>query len=80
MQHPADGQELYWLNTRTIPKPYRGPREVRFEQDFDPSHDVKLALTRCGAAKRRGRGPIGRSGAGGMWLRMTHCAPGLALC
>ena len=46
VQNPPDGQELYWHNTRTVPKPYKGPREVRFEQDFSPDHDVKLALTR----------------------------------
>lgn len=45
VQNPADGQELYWHNTRTVPKPYKGPREVRFEQDFSPHHDIKLALT-----------------------------------
>ncbi|WIA12934.1 hypothetical protein OEZ85_006550 [Tetradesmus obliquus] len=45
VQNPPDGQELYWHNTRTVPKPYKGPREVRFEQDFSPNHDVKLALT-----------------------------------
>jgi hypothetical protein len=45
VQNPPDGQELYWHNTRTVPKPYKGPREVRFEQDFSPDHDVKLALT-----------------------------------
>eukprot|EP00879_Flechtneria_rotunda_P007402 GHRR01007764.1.p1 GENE.GHRR01007764.1~~GHRR01007764.1.p1 ORF type:complete len:418 (+),score=144.06 GHRR01007764.1:797-2050(+) len=45
VQNPPDGQELYWHNTRTVPKPYKGPREVRFEQDFSPHHDVKLALT-----------------------------------
>jgi hypothetical protein len=45
VQNPPDGQELYWHNTRTVPKPYKGPREVRFEQDFLPHHDVKLALT-----------------------------------
>lgn len=45
VQNPADGQELYWHNTRTVPKPYKGPKEVRFEQDFSPDHDVKLALT-----------------------------------
>jgi hypothetical protein len=47
VQNPPDGQELYWHNTRTIPKPYKGPQEVRFEQDFPPDHDIKLALTRC---------------------------------
>lgn len=46
VQNPRDGQELYWHNTRTVPKPYRGPREVRFEHDFSPDHDIKLALTR----------------------------------
>lgn len=46
VQNPPDGQELYWHNTRTVPKPYKGPREVRFEQDFSPDHDIKLALTR----------------------------------
>jgi hypothetical protein len=45
VQNPLDGQELYWHNTRTVPKPYKGPREIRFEQDFSPHHDVKLALT-----------------------------------
>lgn len=45
VQNPPDGQELYWHNTRTVPKPYKGPREVRFEQDFSPDHDIKLALT-----------------------------------
>jgi hypothetical protein len=45
VQNPPDGQELYWHNTRTVPKPYKGPREVRFEQDFSPDHYVKLALT-----------------------------------
>lgn len=45
IQNPEDGQELFWQNTRTVPKPYKGPREVRFEQDFSPGHDVKLALT-----------------------------------
>jgi len=44
-RNPLDGQELYWHNTRTVPKPYKGPREIRFEQDFSPHHDVKLALT-----------------------------------
>jgi hypothetical protein len=45
VQNPPDGQELYWHNTRTVPKPYKGPKEVRFEQDFSPDHDIKLALT-----------------------------------
>eukprot|EP00877_Chromochloris_zofingiensis_P015106 jgi/Chrzof1/984/Cz01g35220.t1 len=45
VQNPPDGQELYWQNTRTVPKPYKGPKEIRLEQDFSPDHDVKLALT-----------------------------------
>jgi len=45
VQNPEGGQELFWQNTRTVPKPYTGPREVRFEQDFSPNHNVKLAMT-----------------------------------
>lgn len=45
VHNPPDGQELYWHNTRTVPKPYKGPAEVRFELDFSPHHHVRLALT-----------------------------------
>lgn len=43
--NPPDGQELYWHNTRTMPKPYKGPLEFRLEQDFPDTYDIKLALT-----------------------------------
>jgi hypothetical protein len=44
--NPPNGTEMTWHNAVTVPKPYKGPREFRFETDLD-SGDVpmKLAVT-----------------------------------
>lgn len=43
--NPPNGMEMTWQNTVTIPKPYKGPLEFRFEQDLHPDQPVKLAVT-----------------------------------
>lgn len=43
--NPQDGQELHWQHTRTVPKPYKGPLQIRSEQDFPADFDVRLAIT-----------------------------------
>lgn len=43
--NPADSWDVRWENDKRAYTPYRGPREIRFSQDFPPELDVKLALT-----------------------------------
>lgn len=43
--HPPDGSELSWKNTVTVPSAYKGPRELRLQQDLSPDCPFKLAVT-----------------------------------
>ncbi|GAX82988.1 hypothetical protein CEUSTIGMA_g10415.t1 [Chlamydomonas eustigma] len=42
--HPLDAAELSWKNTVTVPTAYKGPRELRFQQDLAPDCPVKLPI------------------------------------
>ena len=43
--YPPDAREISWQNGQPVQRPYRGPAQLRFEQDFSPDHDVRLAIT-----------------------------------
>lgn len=44
--NPPNGTEMTWHNAVTVPKPYKGPREFRFETDLDSGEvPMKLAIT-----------------------------------
>eukprot|EP00210_Caulerpa_lentillifera_P006988 g6683.t1 len=43
--NPSDGWDVRWENDRRVHSQYRGPSEIRFTQEFQKEHDVKLALT-----------------------------------
>uniref|UniRef100_A0A7R9VLT4 F-box domain-containing protein n=1 Tax=Chlamydomonas euryale TaxID=1486919 RepID=A0A7R9VLT4_9CHLO len=45
VSNPPNGMEMTWQNTVTVPKPYKGPLEFRFEQDLPSGQPVKLAVT-----------------------------------
>ncbi|GAB4814522.1 hypothetical protein N2152v2_001568, partial [Parachlorella kessleri] len=45
LRYPEDAKEIAWHNGQPVRKPYRGPSELRLEQDFCDSYDLRLALT-----------------------------------
>jgi hypothetical protein len=45
LHYPADAKEISWQGGQPQQRPYRGPSQLRFEQDFDAGHDVRLAVT-----------------------------------
>jgi hypothetical protein len=45
LQYPEDAKEISWQNGQPVPRPYYGPPQLRFEQDFSSSYDVRLAAT-----------------------------------
>uniref|UniRef100_A0A7S0RLF7 F-box domain-containing protein n=1 Tax=Chlamydomonas leiostraca TaxID=1034604 RepID=A0A7S0RLF7_9CHLO len=42
---PQDGLEMTWVNSVTVPKPYKGPKVFRFELDLESKAPMKLAMT-----------------------------------
>ena len=45
LHYPADAKEISWHNGQPVQRPYKGPSQLRFEQDFGADYDVKLAVT-----------------------------------
>ena len=45
LNYPKDAKEISWHNGHPIQRPYRGPSQLRFEQDFADTYDVQLAVT-----------------------------------
>jgi hypothetical protein len=45
LTYPADAKELNWHNGQPVQRPYRGPTQLRFEQDFPSDFEVRLAVT-----------------------------------
>lgn len=45
LMYPEDAKEIHWQNGQPIQRPYRGPSQLRFEQDFSADYDVKIAVT-----------------------------------
>lgn len=45
LQYPEDAKEISWQNGQPVPRPYYGPPQLRFEQDFSTAYDVRLAAT-----------------------------------
>ncbi len=45
LNYPKDAKEISWHNGHPVQRPYRGPSQLRFEQDFPDSYDVQLAVT-----------------------------------
>lgn len=43
--YPQDAVQVEWHNGVAVEHPYRGPREVRFEQKYPNNYPVKLAIT-----------------------------------
>lgn len=43
--YPEDAREISWHNGQPVQRPYRGPRQLRFEQEFSDGHHVRLAIT-----------------------------------
>jgi hypothetical protein len=44
VKHPANGMHMVWQNNVTVPKPYTGPLEVRYEHGINPQYPYKLAV------------------------------------
>ncbi|KAH7617085.1 hypothetical protein Ndes2526B_g07675 [Nannochloris sp. 'desiccata'] len=45
LNYPKDAKEISWHNGHPVQRPYRGPSQLRFEQDFPNTYDVQLAVT-----------------------------------
>jgi hypothetical protein len=45
LNYPKDAKEISWHNGHPVQRPYRGPSQLRFEQDFPDNYDVQLAVT-----------------------------------
>jgi hypothetical protein len=45
LNYPKDAKEISWHNGHPVQRPYRGPSQLRFEQDFPETYDVQLAVT-----------------------------------
>lgn len=45
LTYPQDAVQVEWHNGVAVEHPYRGPREVRFEQKYSEDYPVKLAIT-----------------------------------
>ena len=45
LTYPPDAKEISWHNGQPVQHPYRGPSQLRLEQDFGGGHDVRLAAT-----------------------------------
>ena len=45
LHYPPDAKEISWYQGQPVQRPYRGPSQVRFEQNFSPNHDIRLAVT-----------------------------------
>lgn len=43
--YPEDAKEISWHNGQPVQSPYRGPQEIRLEQQFSSDFDVCLAMT-----------------------------------
>jgi hypothetical protein len=45
LTYPQDAVQVEWHNGVAVEHPYRGPREVRFEQKYPEDYPVRLAIT-----------------------------------
>ncbi|KAL4428542.1 hypothetical protein ABPG75_002631 [Micractinium tetrahymenae] len=45
LRYPPDAKEVSWQNGQPVQRPYRGPAQLRLEQDFAEGYDVRLAVT-----------------------------------
>lgn len=45
LTYPPDAKEIFWQNGQPVQRPYRGPSQLRMEQDFSPAYDIRLAAT-----------------------------------
>jgi hypothetical protein len=45
LAYPEDAKEISWQNGQPVHRPYRGPSQLRFEQDFPADYDIRLAVT-----------------------------------
>ena len=45
LNYPPDAKEITWHGGQPVQRPYRGPSQLRFEQDFSDQFDLKLAVT-----------------------------------
>lgn len=45
LAYPDDAKEISWQNGQPVHRPYRGPSQLRFEQDFPDDYDIRLAVT-----------------------------------
>lgn len=45
LNYPPDAKEISWHGGQPVQRPYRGPSQLRFEQDFSSDFDLRLAVT-----------------------------------
>lgn len=45
LTYPEDAKEISWQNGQPVQRPYRGPSQLRFEQDFSDNYHLRLAVT-----------------------------------